>query len=108
MSSLGAIDEGVFKGVHLHGSTSISYLFYADDAMFIGEWSDANLKVSVSGKCKGVVVKFFRSLVRAESNINTGGSNSLMEVCVAFSILMDRWICDLFMAMGSSRVKEGA
>nr|GFA16528.1 RNA-directed DNA polymerase, eukaryota [Tanacetum cinerariifolium] len=35
---------GVFKGVHLHGSTSISHLFYVDDVMFIGEWSDDNLK----------------------------------------------------------------
>nr|GFA10581.1 RNA-directed DNA polymerase, eukaryota [Tanacetum cinerariifolium] len=44
MSCTRAIDEGVFKGVHLHGSTSISHLFYADDVMFIGEWSDDNLK----------------------------------------------------------------
>ncbi|GJS33367.1 RNA-directed DNA polymerase, eukaryota [Tanacetum coccineum] len=44
MSFTRAVDEGVFKGVHLQGSTSISHLFYADDAMFIGEWSDANLK----------------------------------------------------------------
>nr|GEY56425.1 RNA-directed DNA polymerase, eukaryota [Tanacetum cinerariifolium] len=39
-----AVDEGLFKGVHLQGSISISHLFYVDDAMFIGEWSDANLK----------------------------------------------------------------
>nr|GEV69459.1 RNA-directed DNA polymerase, eukaryota, reverse transcriptase zinc-binding domain protein [Tanacetum cinerariifolium] len=38
------VDEGLFKGVHLQGSISISHLFYADDAMFIGEWSDVNLK----------------------------------------------------------------
>nr|GEZ37625.1 RNA-directed DNA polymerase, eukaryota [Tanacetum cinerariifolium] len=38
------VDEGLCKGVHLQGSISISHLFYADDAMFIGEWSDANLK----------------------------------------------------------------
>nr|GEZ74972.1 RNA-directed DNA polymerase, eukaryota [Tanacetum cinerariifolium] len=38
------VDEGLFKGVHLQGSISISHIFYADDAMFIGEWSDANLK----------------------------------------------------------------
>nr|GEX58273.1 RNA-directed DNA polymerase, eukaryota [Tanacetum cinerariifolium] len=44
MSFTRAIDEGVFKGVHLHGSTSISHLFYADDVMFTGEWSDDNLK----------------------------------------------------------------
>ncbi|GJX19405.1 RNA-directed DNA polymerase, eukaryota [Tanacetum coccineum] len=39
-----AIDEGVFKGIQLDRSISISHLFYADDAMFIGEWSDINLK----------------------------------------------------------------
>nr|GEY01566.1 RNA-directed DNA polymerase, eukaryota [Tanacetum cinerariifolium] len=44
MSFTRAIDEGVFKGVHLHGSTSISHLFYADDVVFIVEWSDDNMK----------------------------------------------------------------
>ncbi|GJT61775.1 RNA-directed DNA polymerase, eukaryota [Tanacetum coccineum] len=39
-----AVDEGLFKGIQLPGSISISHLFYADDAMFIGEWSDGNLK----------------------------------------------------------------
>nr|GEW01590.1 RNA-directed DNA polymerase, eukaryota [Tanacetum cinerariifolium] len=39
-----AINEGLFKGIHLQGSLSLSYLFYADDALFIGEWSDANLR----------------------------------------------------------------
>nr|GEV68229.1 RNA-directed DNA polymerase, eukaryota [Tanacetum cinerariifolium] len=38
-----AVSEGVFKGIQLHGSMSISYLFYANDAVFIGEWSDVNL-----------------------------------------------------------------
>ncbi|GJU80298.1 hypothetical protein Tco_1282663 [Tanacetum coccineum] len=35
------------------GKLSISHLFYADDAMFIGEWSDENLKVktlSIGGR----------------------------------------------------------
>nr|GEV67139.1 RNA-directed DNA polymerase, eukaryota [Tanacetum cinerariifolium] len=41
----------VFKGVHLHGSTSISHLLYADDVMFIGEWSDDNLKGVMVGEC---------------------------------------------------------
>nr|GEV59447.1 RNA-directed DNA polymerase, eukaryota [Tanacetum cinerariifolium] len=38
-----AVSNGVFKGIQLHGSMSISHLFYADDAVFIREWSDANL-----------------------------------------------------------------
>nr|GEV29532.1 putative RNA-directed DNA polymerase, eukaryota, reverse transcriptase zinc-binding domain protein [Tanacetum cinerariifolium] len=34
-----AVKEGLFKGICLNGSVSISHLFYADDAMFIGEWN---------------------------------------------------------------------
>nr|GFC55011.1 RNA-directed DNA polymerase, eukaryota, reverse transcriptase zinc-binding domain protein [Tanacetum cinerariifolium] len=38
------VEEDLFKGIQLPRSISISYLFYTDDAMFIGEWSDNNLK----------------------------------------------------------------
>nr|GEW24614.1 hypothetical protein [Tanacetum cinerariifolium] len=38
-----AVNEGVFKGLQLQESVSISHLFYADDVVFIGEWSDDNL-----------------------------------------------------------------
>nr|GEY81570.1 RNA-directed DNA polymerase, eukaryota [Tanacetum cinerariifolium] len=38
-----AVIDGIFKGLRLNGSLSISHLFYADDVVFIGEWSDANL-----------------------------------------------------------------
>ncbi|GKB60847.1 RNA-directed DNA polymerase, eukaryota [Tanacetum coccineum] len=43
-----AINDGIFKGVHLHRTVNISHLFYADDAMFIGEWSDSNLQSIVN------------------------------------------------------------
>nr|GEZ11567.1 hypothetical protein [Tanacetum cinerariifolium] len=39
-----AVEEGLFKGICLNGPVSISHLFYANDAMFIREWSDANLR----------------------------------------------------------------
>nr|GEV50528.1 hypothetical protein [Tanacetum cinerariifolium] len=35
-----AVDEGLFKGIFLPNSISTSHLFYTDDAMFLGEWSD--------------------------------------------------------------------
>nr|GEV37122.1 RNA-directed DNA polymerase, eukaryota [Tanacetum cinerariifolium] len=38
------VNEGIFKGISLNGKSSISHLFYADDAMFVGEWSEDNLK----------------------------------------------------------------
>ncbi|GJU46114.1 RNA-directed DNA polymerase, eukaryota [Tanacetum coccineum] len=38
-----AITDGFFNGLHINASMSLSYLFYADDAVFLGEWSDENL-----------------------------------------------------------------
>ncbi|GJX46083.1 RNA-directed DNA polymerase, eukaryota [Tanacetum coccineum] len=37
------VEAGVFKGISFNESVNISYLFYADDAVFIGEWSRGNL-----------------------------------------------------------------
>nr|GEW52619.1 RNA-directed DNA polymerase, eukaryota, reverse transcriptase zinc-binding domain protein [Tanacetum cinerariifolium] len=36
----------LFKGIQLSGSLSVSHLFYADDAMFLGEWPERNLSGS--------------------------------------------------------------
>ncbi|GJU66243.1 RNA-directed DNA polymerase, eukaryota [Tanacetum coccineum] len=38
-----AIIDGFFNGLHINASMSLSHLFYADDAVFLGEWSDENL-----------------------------------------------------------------
>nr|GEX19550.1 RNA-directed DNA polymerase, eukaryota [Tanacetum cinerariifolium] len=38
------IDAGIFTGVRIDSSRMISHLFYADDVVFIGEWSHDNLK----------------------------------------------------------------
>nr|GEW69929.1 RNA-directed DNA polymerase, eukaryota [Tanacetum cinerariifolium] len=37
------VDAGIFKGIKIDNSTMISHLFYVDDAVFVGEWSDDNL-----------------------------------------------------------------
>ncbi|GJU93037.1 RNA-directed DNA polymerase, eukaryota [Tanacetum coccineum] len=37
------IDAGMFVGIKLDSTTTLSHLFYADDAIFIGEWSQSNL-----------------------------------------------------------------
>nr|GFA61019.1 putative RNA-directed DNA polymerase, eukaryota, reverse transcriptase zinc-binding domain protein [Tanacetum cinerariifolium] len=36
------VDVGLFKGISFNESVTISHLFYADDAVFVGEWSDGN------------------------------------------------------------------
>nr|GFC31275.1 RNA-directed DNA polymerase, eukaryota [Tanacetum cinerariifolium] len=37
------VDVGLFKGINLNHSLCISHMFYADDAIFMGQWSDANI-----------------------------------------------------------------
>nr|GEX57073.1 RNA-directed DNA polymerase, eukaryota, reverse transcriptase zinc-binding domain protein [Tanacetum cinerariifolium] len=38
-----AVNAGIFTCIKIDSSLTISHLFYADDVMFIGEWSNANL-----------------------------------------------------------------
>ncbi|GKA61618.1 RNA-directed DNA polymerase, eukaryota, reverse transcriptase zinc-binding domain protein [Tanacetum coccineum] len=42
------VDSGLFKGIHFPGSLAISHLFYADDTLFVGEWSNTNLEVIIN------------------------------------------------------------
>nr|GFC57130.1 RNA-directed DNA polymerase, eukaryota, reverse transcriptase zinc-binding domain protein [Tanacetum cinerariifolium] len=38
-----AVEAGIFTGIKIDSSLTLSHLFYADDAVFIGEWSNGNL-----------------------------------------------------------------
>nr|GFB18232.1 RNA-directed DNA polymerase, eukaryota [Tanacetum cinerariifolium]GFB18250.1 RNA-directed DNA polymerase, eukaryota [Tanacetum cinerariifolium] len=37
------VDAGLFNGIKLDSSLQISHLFYADDAIFMGQWSQCNI-----------------------------------------------------------------
>nr|GEV32347.1 RNA-directed DNA polymerase, eukaryota [Tanacetum cinerariifolium] len=39
-----AVDDGLFTGIRINSNVLISHLFYADDAVFLGDWSTNNLK----------------------------------------------------------------
>ncbi|GKE43273.1 hypothetical protein Tco_1470557, partial [Tanacetum coccineum] len=39
-----AVQDRQFIGIRLNDSLSLSHLFFADDALFMGEWSDVNLR----------------------------------------------------------------
>ncbi|GJT89436.1 RNA-directed DNA polymerase, eukaryota [Tanacetum coccineum] len=36
------LSAGLFKGIRINGSLTLSHLFYADDVVFIGKWDKAN------------------------------------------------------------------
>nr|GEZ11592.1 nucleotide-binding alpha-beta plait domain-containing protein [Tanacetum cinerariifolium] len=38
-----APDEGLFHGIKLHETVKLSHMFYADDVVFGGQWSDSNI-----------------------------------------------------------------
>ncbi|GJY50398.1 RNA-directed DNA polymerase, eukaryota [Tanacetum coccineum] len=38
------VNEGLFTGLQLNESMTLSHHFYADDVVFIGEWSDSNME----------------------------------------------------------------
>ena len=37
------VNEGMFKGISIGTSLHLSHLFYADDVVFMGQWSDSNI-----------------------------------------------------------------
>ncbi|GKB02621.1 RNA-directed DNA polymerase, eukaryota [Tanacetum coccineum] len=41
------VDAGMFKGISLGSSLQLSHMFYADDAVFVGQWSDSNIDIIV-------------------------------------------------------------
>ncbi|GJW59203.1 RNA-directed DNA polymerase, eukaryota, reverse transcriptase zinc-binding domain protein [Tanacetum coccineum] len=49
------VDAGLFSGIKLDSSMSVSHLFYADDAIFMGQWNQSNIDTIVR------VLKVFHS-----------------------------------------------
>nr|GEV83347.1 RNA-directed DNA polymerase, eukaryota, reverse transcriptase zinc-binding domain protein [Tanacetum cinerariifolium] len=41
------VNEGLFKGVSVSSSLHLSHLFYADDVIFMGKWSETNINILV-------------------------------------------------------------
>ncbi|GJR02159.1 RNA-directed DNA polymerase, eukaryota [Tanacetum coccineum] len=41
------VDAGMFKGIPLDTSFQLSHLFYADDVIFMGQWSESNIDIII-------------------------------------------------------------
>nr|GFA34476.1 RNA-directed DNA polymerase, eukaryota, reverse transcriptase zinc-binding domain protein [Tanacetum cinerariifolium] len=41
------VDVGLFKGIELAHSLNLSHMFYANDAIFMGQWSESNIDIIV-------------------------------------------------------------
>nr|GEX73382.1 RNA-directed DNA polymerase, eukaryota [Tanacetum cinerariifolium] len=58
------MNAGLFTGISLDNSLTISHLFYADDAIFVGKWDSSNLKIILK------VFKCFHMVSGLKININ--------------------------------------
>ncbi|GJV13897.1 RNA-directed DNA polymerase, eukaryota, partial [Tanacetum coccineum] len=58
------VDSGMFKGLYLNNSLCLSHMFYADDMIFVGNWSDENIKYLM------LVLDVFKSASRLKINLN--------------------------------------
>nr|GFA10303.1 putative RNA-directed DNA polymerase, eukaryota, reverse transcriptase zinc-binding domain protein [Tanacetum cinerariifolium] len=47
ISSQRVVDAGLYTGIRLSSDVNLSHLFYVDDAMFVRQWSDSNIKTLV-------------------------------------------------------------
>nr|GEU65938.1 RNA-directed DNA polymerase, eukaryota [Tanacetum cinerariifolium] len=47
ISFQGVVDVGLFKGIELAPLLNLSHMFYADDAIFMGQWSESNIDTIV-------------------------------------------------------------
>ncbi|GKG34090.1 hypothetical protein Tco_0434249, partial [Tanacetum coccineum] len=41
------VEAGLFRGVQVGNDTQVSHLFFADDAVFMGHWSDSNIDIII-------------------------------------------------------------
>nr|GEX57497.1 putative RNA-directed DNA polymerase, eukaryota, reverse transcriptase zinc-binding domain protein [Tanacetum cinerariifolium] len=57
-------NAGLFTGIPLDNSLTISHLFYVDDAIFVGKWDSSNLKIILR------VLKCFYMASEIKININ--------------------------------------
>nr|GEY99392.1 RNA-directed DNA polymerase, eukaryota [Tanacetum cinerariifolium] len=56
-SSKRVVDAGMFMGIKLSPLLNLSHMFYADDAVFVGQWCDGNINTLVH-----VLECFYRAL----------------------------------------------
>nr|GEY58352.1 RNA-directed DNA polymerase, eukaryota, reverse transcriptase zinc-binding domain protein [Tanacetum cinerariifolium] len=63
------VDAEMFKGLNLSHSMSLSHMFYADDAVFVGQWSEENINTLIH-----VLVCFHRV-----SGTKVGGAMSRVQ-----------------------------
>nr|GEY50572.1 RNA-directed DNA polymerase, eukaryota, reverse transcriptase zinc-binding domain protein [Tanacetum cinerariifolium] len=84
-------EAGMFKGIKLDSSTSVSHLFYADDAVFVGQWCDSNINTLMSvlecfNKASGLRINMSKSKLMGINVDNARIKGAALKLgCLSFS-----------------------
>ncbi|GJS15443.1 RNA-directed DNA polymerase, eukaryota [Tanacetum coccineum] len=91
------VDAGMFKGIALDSSMQLSHMFYADDAVFVGQWNNLNIDTiihvlkcfhRVSGLCINMSKSKIIGIVVNEDRVKQAASKIRCEILkVPFSYL---------------------
>nr|GEY13292.1 RNA-directed DNA polymerase, eukaryota [Tanacetum cinerariifolium] len=72
------VDAGMFSGIAMGTSWQLSHLFYANDAVFMGQWSDVNIDI---------IIKVLECFYRASGLRINMNKSRLMRISVANNVV---------------------
>nr|GEW77726.1 putative RNA-directed DNA polymerase, eukaryota, reverse transcriptase zinc-binding domain protein [Tanacetum cinerariifolium] len=79
-------EAGMFKCIKLDNSVSISHMFYADDAVFVGQWCESNINSLVHVleyffRASGLRINMSKSVLRKLESIRSHFFNDFAPDC---------------------------
>ncbi|GJW50262.1 RNA-directed DNA polymerase, eukaryota [Tanacetum coccineum] len=85
------INAGLYRGISINGSLTLSHLFYADDVVFVGEWKDSNIHILLNVlKCfflaSGLKINLQKSKL-----MGLGVSSNVDDVISKVSSRLSKW-----------------
>ncbi|GKC61705.1 RNA-directed DNA polymerase, eukaryota, partial [Tanacetum coccineum] len=73
------VNSGLYNGIHIDDSLSLSYLFYAGDVIFVGKWNLSNLSTIVN------VLKWFHLASGLKINLH---KSKLMGIGISHDVVV--------------------
>ncbi|GJT47648.1 RNA-directed DNA polymerase, eukaryota, reverse transcriptase zinc-binding domain protein [Tanacetum coccineum] len=104
------VDAGLFKGISICSSLQLSHLFYADDAIFMGQWSETNINVIVKildcfHQASGLRINIHKSKIMGISVSNDKVTQAAAKVgCASFKTPF--WYLGTKVGGAMSRIKS--
>nr|GEY31380.1 RNA-directed DNA polymerase, eukaryota, reverse transcriptase zinc-binding domain protein [Tanacetum cinerariifolium] len=93
------VDAGLFTGIKINSMVNLSHLFYADDAIFLGQWSELNID-SAAVKLGCLILKTPFIYLGTKVGGNMSRKQSWKEVVDKVLSRLSRWKMNLLSIRG--------